>query len=110
MIRYQSCLQKKLENLKLELIEDILEALPRHQRKTLEEFIQNFSGHNNELQRSVEELQDELSSCDNQLALSSKKYDTAVQELKLLRKCKKDQDQRERQLFEHTNKLVEMLE
>ena len=58
----------------------------------MDEFIKNFSGHNNELKRSIEELTDELESCDNSLALARKKYDTAVQEVKLLRKCKKDQD------------------
>ena len=76
----------------------------------LEDFLTNFTRHSTDLKRSIDELRDELGSCDNELGLLKKKYDTALQEVRLLRKCKSDQDTRESQLFSHTRKLVDMIE
>ena len=94
----------------MEQVEEMISSLPPHQKKVLDEFIHNFVRHSAELKRTIDELRDELESCDKQNQLVKKKYDTAIQEIELLRKCKKDHDDREMQLFNHTRKLVDMIE
>ena len=94
----------------MEQVEEMVASFPPHQKKVLDEFVHNFVRHSTELKRTIDELRDELESCDNQNQLVKKKYDTAIQEVKLLRKCKIDQDDREMQLFTHTRKLVDMIE
>ena len=76
----------------------------------LDEFLSRFGRHSDDLKRAIDDLRDELDSCDKQHGLLRKKYDTAVQEVRLLRKCKQDQDGRESQLFSHTRHLVDMIE
>ena len=80
----------RLEQLKMEQVEAMVATLTVHQKKVLDEFLANFTLHSTDLKRVIDDLRDELGSCDNKLALLRKKYDTALQEVRLLRKCKQD--------------------
>ncbi len=94
----------------MEQVEDMVSSLPSHQKKVLQEFLDNLSRHSKDLKGAIDDLRDELESTENKNTLLRKKYDTALQEVRLLRKCKIDQDARESRLFDHTRKLVDMIE
>ena len=74
----------------MDAVEDIVASLPEYKKKVLEEFLSNFTKHTTDLKRAIDELRDEIESCDNSYTLLKKKYDTALQEVRLLRKCKQD--------------------
>ena len=55
----------KLEQLKMEQVEEMVATLPTHQKKVLDEFLANFARHSTDLKRVIDDLRDELGSCDS---------------------------------------------
>ena len=58
-------MEVKLEELKMEQVEEMIATLPAHQKKVLDEFVGNFVRHSTELKRAIDELRDELDTSDD---------------------------------------------
>ena len=49
----------------MEQVEEMVASLPEHQKRVLDEFLSNFTRHSADLKRAIDELRDELESCDS---------------------------------------------
>ena len=93
-----------LNILKMDMIDELREKLPdAKSRGKLTDFMEQV---HEQIMQTNDRIKEEHD-LNNKL---KKKYDMAIVEVQLLRKCKTEQDGREEALFNHAQKLVEFVE